>query len=206
MRARSFRFPLSLGLICGAMASVCYAAGGIGAWEMFHFVCWPGYVSLILGVVSMYGPGLFLALPGPWLYGLRWGVVRVVVSSVIMWIALSIPPSMVAIHWYGGPPSPWSPFMYVGPAYLVTVGLALVPILFLCSKPGRNLVDIFLTALVSVAGLALIAAAAVLALPERHFVMLQYWEGAVILLGGPWLGLAMWNTPGIPRPKATPDA
>ena len=180
---KHFTTPFSLGLICGAMASVCWALPHVRPMLPYPH----DWRHTALAIAVMFGGPLFLALPGFLLSRRQDRYAGLFVSVAIGGVLLVIP------HAFTKPPS-FGPVAHCYQVQMATTGIFILMTLSLFRPSQRGAGCVVLATLLSLAGAVGIAAGAIAFVPMRYGCYeLTLPEAVIIVLVGPWLGTAMWS-------------
>ena len=194
--------------LCGAAATLFYAWPGVMTWWR-HAI--PRPIAVLVGVPALLAPAFFLMAPGvllrPSAGRIAWLALGTFVGSILFTGARA----MYSVNYLGGPPPPWPDFDTFGLPTLVAAVMCLYfGILLVAGVPGRW----WLKLLSPVAAGVIVLGAAILfqmVLRPQECVLLQRWELATIVVGGPglcllaWLPLDLLDKRGIAQQSAAAD-
>lgn len=176
-------------LVCGAAATLCYAWGGVVTW-WGHAV--PRLVAVPAGLLFLVAPAFFLIAPGMRFRSSRARFAVAAFCTLAGSLFFVGARAAYSVNDAGGPPPPWPDFDTFGmPTLMAAVGCLCLGIVCSPGVPGRWWLKILspLGAGVIVLGAAHFFQA--IFIPREH-VLLQSWEFATLLVGGPALCLLAW--------------
>lgn len=189
-RHNLFKSYSSLGMLCGAVAGICFACQGINTWWALSF---PKVGISILGFMSLLGLPLFLLIPGTILHRSRGMMLRLFVGTIFGAVLFAMASCWYKVNYSGGPPIPWPDFEIFGKYYLIAAVVnAFVGTIFLSGIRGNWKVKLT-SPLIGGVVLHGIGWISYLVLPKPVVVYLRPWEFATIVFGFPLFGLAVWG-------------